>query len=692
MTGTGPARAPLKAQDAVAAHHRRDIDGLRAIAVMGVILDHAGVSFLRSGHGGVDVFFVISGFLLGGIVAADLAAGQFSFRAFYARRARRILPALFTVILVTLPFAWALMTPDQLRYYGGGAFSTLIFLSNVWFFDQIDYFNPGAAESPLVHTWSLGVEEQFYIALPMLMVALTRFAPRALVPVIAAAALASFAAALLTVPEHPQAAFYLIHTRAWELLAGVLGALVARRLLGTVRPVVGEVLAGLGLAMVIGGLVAIPETADWPGAWTLVPVAGTALVLVFGSPVGMASRLLGLAPFVWVGLVSYSAYLWHQPILAFLGLAGERPGTPAGIAAVVAVTLLLSWASWALVEQPFRQRRLPPRIARPALALAAAAIAAFAIGGHVTKGYPGRLPEAAREALAWSKSQPSRYWECVGGRAEEMRLDPAAACVHGAEAPPRVAVWGDSHGAAIGEALGQALAPRGIAVRELTAGGCMPVSGVVNSGQSRATYCPEHNAKMLDYMVADPDIEVVVIESYWNYFIERRDFDNRVGQVRGVGLTAYPLGTGAGISDAERAAYITERLRGDIARLTGAGKAVLLSYPLPEPGFDVPEWMARQVLAGRPWPETLGFPEAAFEDYSRLARGILDGVGEMPGLTRIDLSAALCEPGGDCRVIENGEPLYFDDDHLSRVGVARVMPALAAAVGTLLDEGPSGQP
>ena len=158
--------------------YRRDIDGLRAIAVMGVILHHAAGGLVQAGYAGVDVFFVISGFLIGGIVLREREDGRFSFRRFYARRARRILPALFFVMLATLPVAWMLMTPNQLRYYGGGALATLMFLSNVWFFYRIDYFNPAAAEDPLIHTWSLGVEEQFYILLPILILLLWRFGRR----------------------------------------------------------------------------------------------------------------------------------------------------------------------------------------------------------------------------------------------------------------------------------------------------------------------------------------------------------------------------------------------------------------------------------------------------------------------------------------------------------------------------------
>ena len=206
----------MQAGEAVTGY-RRDIDGLRAFAVMGVILHHAGVALVGSGYAGVDIFFVISGFLIGGIVAGEMAEGRFSWRRFYARRARRILPALFLVILVTLVAGWLTMTPEQLRYFGGGAISTLVFLSNVWFYNRIDYFNPDAAEDPLIHTWSLAVEEQFYIVLPILLFLIWRFGPRVRVGVLVALAVASFAAAVTIGADDPMAVFYLIHARANQL-------------------------------------------------------------------------------------------------------------------------------------------------------------------------------------------------------------------------------------------------------------------------------------------------------------------------------------------------------------------------------------------------------------------------------------------------------------------------------------------
>lgn len=318
------------------------------------------------------------------------------------------------MILVSLPVGWVTMTPEQLRYFGGGALATLLFLSNIWFYNRIDYFNPGAAEDPLIHTWSLAVEEQFYIILPVLLFLIWRFGARARLAVLAGLALASLAAAIATGPDDPMAAFYLIATRAWELLAGVLAALGFRRV--QIAGPVGRGLADLGLALVLAGLFVVPSSALWPGPWTLLPVGGAVLLMLYGHNPSVARRILHLPPVVGLGLVSYSAYLWHQPILGFLAILDRRPENWAGVTLVVLATLALSVASWRFVEQPFRYGLAARRPGRIALWAAGLAIAAFAIGGHVTEGYPSRVPPEVREMLAWSESFPSTIKQCIGGR------------------------------------------------------------------------------------------------------------------------------------------------------------------------------------------------------------------------------------------------------------------------------------
>jgi peptidoglycan/LPS O-acetylase OafA/YrhL len=671
----------------VKSHHRRDIDGLRAVAVMGVILHHAGVSLVGSGFAGVDIFFVISGFLIGGIVATEMEHGEFSWHRFYARRARRILPMLFVVILVSLMMGWITMTPEQLRYFGGGAISTLMFLSNLWFYNQIDYFNPDAAEDPLIHTWSLAIEEQFYIFLPVLLFLIWRFGARVRVCVLTALAFVSFVVTLEIGPDDPMAAFYLIHARAWELLAGVLAALGFSRAQAVGRAA--GLFADVGFALVVVGLFLVPHSALWPGPWTLLPVGGTVLLVLYGHRTSLARSVLQLPLVVSIGLISYSAYLWHQPIIGFLAIHDSKPEDWVGIGLLVLATLALAALTWQLIEQPFRNGVARSRSGHLTLWIAGIFIAGFAIGGHATKGYPLRVPPEVREMLAWSASVPESYRRCIGGRKEGERLDPASACIHGAnEAPPIVAIWGDSHAAVLANPLGNALAVAGIGLRELSASSCMPVSGVRNTALKRAEYCAVHNSLMMDYMLADPNLRVVVIFAYWNSYAESRDFNNKAGAIVRDKLVAVPLDKPDQMLDEERIAALAVLMKGDLLRLVRAGKRVIILGPIPEPGFDLPDRLGRDMWLGIDSAKHMEYPEEAFADYAALAKSIItSAASELPSVTLLDPAPLFCKAGATCSLVKNGEPLFFDSNHLSLAGSALVVPYLAEAVKAALEPG-----
>ena len=658
--------------------YRREIDGLRAFAVMGVILHHAGLSAVEGGYAGVDVFFVISGFLIGGIVVSEWATGRFSYRAFYARRARRILPALLAMIFVTLPFGWALMTPEQLRYFGGGALSALAFLSNVWFYNRIDYFNPRAGEDPLIHIWSLGVEEQFYILLPILLLLLLRLGRGVTVAALAALAAASLVWTLRTSSDWPLESFYLLHTRAWELLAGVLAALARPRLLALPLGLRGG-LATAGLAAVIASLVLTPAGVPWPGGWTVLPTLGAVAIVLFGDVPSPARAVLTLPPVVAVGLVSYSAYLWHQPILGFLALEGWHPRSLAATTAIVAATLALSALSWRFVEEPFRRGRLPRRPARLVLGAGIALIVAFAVGGHVTKGYPQRIPPEVREVMAWSDTRPTTFETCLAIRREGVQMDPEKACVHGAPGTAaRVAIWGDSHAATLAAPLGEALAADGFALRELTMSSCQPIPGLVNIGQDRSRQCTLQNAAMLKWLVATDSVDTVVLYAFWNSYILHADFDNGRGDLVEDRLFSLPEGAPADLDEAARLAGIESRLTAALSALTAAGKRVVLLMPLPNPGFDVPDVLARGLWRQGVLEDRMGVPEANFRAYSEPSVRLMQAACVASGATCLDLSAAFCD-GTQCLAVDGGKPLYFDANHLSLIGAARVVPALVAA-------------
>lgn len=368
------------------------------MAVVPVILFHAQAPWLPGGFIGVDIFFVISGFLITSILAEDLETGRYSLGRFYERRVRRILPALYLVILATLPWAFALMLPARIEDFAASLGAVVVFLSNFFFLSQVGYFSPDAELQPLLHTWSLAVEEQYYLLFPPLLALLWRRGRGWTMAVLALFAVASFVVSLWGAVENPGRNFYFTGSRAWELLAGAMAALVVRR--GTVRG--NDLLACAGLAATFGAILFwVPGTAA-PGAWMLVPVAGTVLVLLYAQTGTWTARLLSLPGFVGIGLISYSAYLWHQPLFAFARLLFVGEPSVAVMGALVVATLGLAWATWAIVEQPFRRRAAPLLPRRSHLFLAAALVG----GGLFGIGVAGKTTDGFRDL--WLRAWPDR--------------------------------------------------------------------------------------------------------------------------------------------------------------------------------------------------------------------------------------------------------------------------------------------
>ncbi len=370
---------------------RNDIDGLRAVAVLGVVLHHAGLAALPGGFVGVDVFFVISGFLISRIITDGVADGSFSLAHFYERRARRILPALIPVVALSLIAGYWLLLPDDYENLGQSAVATLLFANNVLLTLTSGYWDLAATFKPLLHTWSLGVEEQFYIAYPLLALLVLRRRPRLFAPMLAGGIAISLLLSVALSARQPDASFYLIHTRAWELLLGALTAWHRPRTPQSER--IARALALTGLAMIVGAMLIIDETAPYPGWRALLPCIGTALILRHGTAGGLAQRLLGWGPLVLVGLASYSIYLWHQPLFAFARAMSVTPPGPALMAALTLATLVIGTASWRWIEQPFRDARAWPL--RPFLTLGITVTAltgAAALAVSISSGVPQRVP------------------------------------------------------------------------------------------------------------------------------------------------------------------------------------------------------------------------------------------------------------------------------------------------------------
>jgi len=382
--------------------YRPEIDGLRGIAVAAVILFHAGFSLFSGGFVGVDVFFVISGFLITSIIVEDLKTERFSVIQFYERRGRRILPALFVVMAACVPFAYRILSPDDLKDFAQSLAAICLFASNVLFWGESGYFDTQADLKPLLHTWSLAVEEQFYVVFPLLLLAGWRLGRGVILALIAAVAVASVFTSINEVRNFPSAAFYLLPSRAWQLLVGALASFLAARWPSAAlrQPAVrlaAEAVGWVGMLMIVLALFLFDERTPFPGINAALPTVGATMVLLGGTDRTTLGRMLAWRPLVGLGLISYSAYLWHQPLFAFTKHA-LLADLPTDLAVVLcAVTVVLACMSWRYVEQPFRDRDFISR--NTVFALSAAGIAAFVGLGFVGHRLSDRITEIRLQSV-----------------------------------------------------------------------------------------------------------------------------------------------------------------------------------------------------------------------------------------------------------------------------------------------------
>jgi peptidoglycan/LPS O-acetylase OafA/YrhL len=332
--------------------YRAEIDGLRALAVVPVILFHAGFELFSGGFVGVDVFFVISGYLITTILIEDMENNRFSLLNFYERRARRILPALFFVMLVCIPFAWMWMLPNQMKDFSQSLVAVSLFASNILFWRESGYFDAAAEEKPLLHTWSLAVEEQYYIFFPIFLILAWRFGKNRVFWMIVVMASASLLLSEWGWRNKPTANFYLAPTRAWELFAGSIAAFIVQK--NGVQK--NNFLALLGLAGIVFSIFFYDESTPFPSVYALVPVIGVVLLVLYAERETLAAKLLSTKAFVGIGLISYSAYLWHQPLFAFSRIKLLQEPSSMLMSVLALCSLLLAYFSWKFIETPFRKR------------------------------------------------------------------------------------------------------------------------------------------------------------------------------------------------------------------------------------------------------------------------------------------------------------------------------------------------
>lgn len=435
--------------------YRPEIDGLRALAVIPVIFFHAGFELMSGGFVGVDVFFVISGYLITAILYREIQAETFTLGRFYERRIRRLYPALTLMTFVSLPFAWLWMMPHDFRQFLHSMAAIQVFGSNIYFWQELDYFSTAAELTPLLHTWSLAVEEQFYLLFPFALLLLKPLRRQALLVVVGLAVLGGLLLAEYSSTRYPNASFFLLHTRAWELLTGSFLALAMQHW-KPAKHWSGEVLAWSGVVMIGLSMILFHGGTPFPGLLALLPVGGTALIIAFARQGTSVARVLSLKPMVFIGLVSYSAYLWHQPIFAFARIRFPWQLDTSTYFNLIFLTFVVAYLSWRFIELPFRHgMKIRRRALLTGTAMASVALFVSAAGASL---FPQpilmlekrlepeqlralELVEAARKRTEIDQDRPCVFRKDELDEKVRARLLDCFA-QHGSG----VAVLGDSHG------------------------------------------------------------------------------------------------------------------------------------------------------------------------------------------------------------------------------------------------------
>jgi peptidoglycan/LPS O-acetylase OafA/YrhL len=633
------------------AKYRPEIDGLRAVAVTAVVLYHVS-EVLPGGFVGVDIFFVLSGFLITGLLDRDMQSGRFTWLEFWERRFRRLMPALIVVVLCTLAVGTLLLLPHGLRELGQSAFAQAFGLSNFYFWREAGYFDGSSQVKPLLHTWSLAVEEQFYLLMPAFLWMLHRYVPRIRFAAVCLVLAVSFAWSGLTTSQYPDAAFFLLPARAWELMLGAAVCLTPFKLrLGRASA---ELVALSGLALICCGMMLFSGSTVFPGFSAAIPCVGTAMVIVGARPETLSHRILSTRPFVLTGKLSYSWYLWHWPVISFCSYFGVADGSFGFSAGVVVITFGIAVLSWRFVEQPFRQRRLCPTRAG-LFRTSIAGVGAIAFAGillHVSRGLPSRYSETTLQfAGARSDRNPLRrfHHDVPTSRLKDRWPGSGDRSVVG---DPVIAVIGDSHGDAMAPVFFMLSDEYNVPIAVVTRSATIPL------------------------FVSPPDIPA----DQERYFQAVRQRVAATKSLKHVVLVARWQAYG---QQKFRPQAFTET----IEFLDQQGLTVWIVSQVPEPHDDVPRMLALANVWGWQLPElAVTLPE--YTARNRAFERVVSDVGcrhlhiLQPADWFFDLS-------DEARLTYEDHPLFVDDNHLSRFGAEQlaeiIRPVFEQAAGELVD-------
>ena len=612
---------------------------------------------------GVDVFFVISGYLITSIIKREIERGEFTFMGFYARRARRILPALLVVLLFSSIVGLFVLLPSDLERYAKSVIAALLSVSNFWFWSQGGYFGAASEMAPLLHTWSLAVEEQFYILLPIALLLLYRWAPRRVGMFTLVACLGTFAASAWFVSKRTPEVFFFSPFRAWELLLGSLLALHQLPVIvGNLRR---QWIAGIGLLLIVVPAFVYSSETVFPGPAAALPSIGAALLIWTGaSGETVTSNILKTNVLVFFGLISYSLYLWHWPLLVFARHAlGEHLGLGVRLGIGFASVVLAAF-SLRFIETPFRSRVIRSKQQILVFSVATTVLLGCIVAiVAISHGLPSRYPP---EVVVLDRA---RLREIVRGECIDIRvpLNLGSVCHIGAKGEPIVLVWGDSYAHSMLPAFDKAFRNMGVAALFVAESGCPPLPEARISFKGRDNWrCREFNAKVSRFVKTQTGLSKIVLAAAWDAYL--------------IDASGYKLSGSGKLDSASILKQGTETLASQL-QADGITREIIVVGQVPAYDWSVPHKMLLSRLKGEP---IVPLRHEEWREKSAISRGIFEQLEISREITFINSAEWFCS-SGTCRYSnEAGNPLYWDGGHINIDGIIFIMPMLERALGARL--------
>ncbi len=658
-------------------NHRTEIDGLRAIAVLPVIFYHAGITFFSGGYVGVDIFFVISGYLITSLIFKETQEKSFSLLTFYERRARRLLPALFLVLFFSLLISWLILMPLDLDKFSRSLFSVSIFSSNILFWFEEGYFNTASEFKPLLHTWSLAVEEQFYIVFPLLMIVLAGIKKRKISLILSFLFVLSLLASEYFLSYDKGASFYLLPFRGWELLAGSLLALhlINNKIKNS------NYLSFIGCIFIFYSIIFFDEETNFPGFNALFPVIGTSLIILFSGPKTFVNKILSSNFLVFIGLISYSSYLFHQPIFAFSRYLSYDDLNIIEILFLIFISLFLGFVSWKFVEKPFRNRR---NLSRKSIFTLSILISIFfgSVGllGYFKDGFPERNPNNLVYENFGHKIQEVGL-DCLEIDSDAVKEFARDFCKFGnLNSTKKILVYGDSHGKVLISALNDIFKKNGLSGEYLSLKDCQLIPNSVRADlmKKNEKLCYENFKKLTNYI--DKEISTTIFISRWTFrsypvedHVQQLRFGHQIGFKTYEGYRRYA----SRINSENRFDYKSKShsIEDAINKLS-ENKPLILVSPIPEIGANIAKINFFEYQKTGNVPDKLSYPYKYYEERNRFINNIFSEIEkENNNVSLIKSGEIFCKNivKDECIYQINKKPLYYDNNHLSHLGAEILM-------------------